>query len=604
MLRTLSDPRSRQGHAGVRDVKGGGLEATSAGEALVKINGIPASEIDQPGGPITLGPNGLPMELLSDLYAAQTNVDGPLTLAPGASGVWYLTAYDTFTDYQVEGVLGVATLERGIILYTAGNEPGDGGFIINGTRVLVSITGPYVASPAILSPTEGASMGVSLSIVSSAFSAHSALDTHLSSDWEIATDKDFYNIVQSSYNDTVAKSAWNVTALDNSREYFIRVRHTGTTLGKGEWSPVRRFKTTPEAVLAPVIVYPAQGAANLSPIESFALNPFVTISEEIQVPKKNDQGVIVGYVGAVRETKHVSTEWVFAKNSDFTIDVMSSLTPPDVFSLTKTDLIENTAYYLKARFNLKVTTPTESNMEGGLSYVNEEIATLWCDTSVFMTVASFAPAQPYVVTPTGGLTNVASELIFEGSSYISASQELHGSTDWQLSTSSDFSSFVVNKVADTVNKTKLAVAGLNPATPYFLRMRYRDVGGSVGPWSPVREFTTSYSFLPLITTVFVLQDGNKYTFKGSTYVSPTGKAELSFDIEVRRGETFETSVLDEVVSQSDLATVQPSGKNSYVFNDTAGAIVNDNYWARIRYTDVLGWTSPWSASVQFKTKTV
>ena len=50
---------------------------------------------------------------------------------------------------------------------------------------------------------------------------------HISTDWEIATDEDFTNIVKSSYNDTVNKLSWEVTL--PSGNYYLRFRHKGST---------------------------------------------------------------------------------------------------------------------------------------------------------------------------------------------------------------------------------------------------------------------------------------------------------------------------------------------------------------------------------------
>ena len=49
---------------------------------------------------------------------------------------------------------------------------------------------------------------------------------HYSTDWEIATDEGFTNIVKSSYNDTVNKLSWEVTL--PSGNYYLRFRHKGS----------------------------------------------------------------------------------------------------------------------------------------------------------------------------------------------------------------------------------------------------------------------------------------------------------------------------------------------------------------------------------------
>lgn len=51
--------------------------------------------------------------------------------------------------------------------------------------------------------------------------------THLSTDWEIATDPSFATIVKSSYNDTVNKLSWAVSLPDGN--YYLRFRHKGSS---------------------------------------------------------------------------------------------------------------------------------------------------------------------------------------------------------------------------------------------------------------------------------------------------------------------------------------------------------------------------------------
>ena len=50
---------------------------------------------------------------------------------------------------------------------------------------------------------------------------------HVSTDWEIATDPAFSNIVKTSYNDTINKLSWEVTLPDGN--YYLRFRHKGSS---------------------------------------------------------------------------------------------------------------------------------------------------------------------------------------------------------------------------------------------------------------------------------------------------------------------------------------------------------------------------------------
>lgn len=96
----------------------------------------------------------------------------------------------------------------------------------------------YINAPSITSPSDGYNtVGPGLTVTSSAFSSTpSGQDTHLHSDWEMASDTSFSNIVFSSYNDTSNKLSILMTGQQVSSTYYIRVRHSGTSYGDGAWS--------------------------------------------------------------------------------------------------------------------------------------------------------------------------------------------------------------------------------------------------------------------------------------------------------------------------------------------------------------------------------
>jgi len=113
---------------------------------------------------------------------------------------------------------------------------------------VTALTFPEVDKPAITSPSDGATdIGESPTITSSSFSTTGVSDTHESSDWEIATDSSFSNIVYQSLNDTSNLESIVVPAgvlSDNQTTYYVRVRHTGVNLNVSEYSDVVSFTTT------------------------------------------------------------------------------------------------------------------------------------------------------------------------------------------------------------------------------------------------------------------------------------------------------------------------------------------------------------------------
>ena len=104
---------------------------------------------------------------------------------------------------------------------------------------------PYINTPSITSPTEGATdTNINIAVTSSAFSvANGGSDTHTSSDWQFASDSGFSNIVEQSLADTTNKTSYTSSSLSASTEYWVRVRHTGSTYGDSSWSTSVSFTT-------------------------------------------------------------------------------------------------------------------------------------------------------------------------------------------------------------------------------------------------------------------------------------------------------------------------------------------------------------------------
>jgi len=123
---------------------------------------------------------------------------------------------------------------------------------INGTQVvddsrnftnIESVNGVSVApaKPAITSPTDGfQTLDSSITFQSTAFEGAVVSDDHASSDWELATDSGFTNIVASSIDDTSNLTSITFSGLSVDT-YFVRVRHSGATLGDSEYSDVVSF---------------------------------------------------------------------------------------------------------------------------------------------------------------------------------------------------------------------------------------------------------------------------------------------------------------------------------------------------------------------------
>jgi len=119
-----------------------------------------------------------------------------------------------------------------------------------------------IVKPTIITPTDGDEIvSDEITVQSSPFRTAIGVDTHASSDWELATDSGFTNIVASLTDSTSNLTSWTVSGL-SADTYFVRVRHSGTTLGDSEFSNVVSFSLTTQRIYGfagPVLFGDASG---------------------------------------------------------------------------------------------------------------------------------------------------------------------------------------------------------------------------------------------------------------------------------------------------------------------------------------------------------
>ena len=230
----------------------GGTGARTKEQAVINLGGISKDQLGIPGGLAKLGSNiKLPGEVMPPISNSTITVVGPKSLNNGQSGTYTITNYDIETDYSVSASNGVVTISDDTVTYIAPGTGSIGGFNINSKAISVNINQISPNKPNVISPLNGATgLVVALTFSSNAFSITGYTDTHSASDWQLATDAAFNNIVVDTVNDGVAKTSWSVTGLINNTIYYVRVRHIGTSFGYSEWSNTISFTTLQNTIPA------------------------------------------------------------------------------------------------------------------------------------------------------------------------------------------------------------------------------------------------------------------------------------------------------------------------------------------------------------------
>ena len=126
------------------------------------------------------------------------------------------------------------------------------GFESNWSDVNNFTTG-MVNKPSITSPVEGVTDVVNGDTMTGSVFSVRGSDSHTKSDWEIATDDGFTNVVFSSYDDTSNKTSIEISGLDVDTQHYARVRYYGADFGWSAWADTVGFVTEDVYIVQPTL---------------------------------------------------------------------------------------------------------------------------------------------------------------------------------------------------------------------------------------------------------------------------------------------------------------------------------------------------------------
>lgn len=175
----------------------------------------------------------------------KVNLDGNFSVFINQTVQFTITDYDIFKQYTISVDRGTISRSGPTLTYTAPGTTGAVNLTINGRVIQFNVSVASPQQPVISSPANGASnLGPGLSVTASAFVAVGGSFTHTSTDWQLATDAAFTNVVQSSIDDTVNKTSWNLASgLNVSTTYYLRCRYKGSNGNFSAYSATISFST-------------------------------------------------------------------------------------------------------------------------------------------------------------------------------------------------------------------------------------------------------------------------------------------------------------------------------------------------------------------------
>lgn len=233
---------------GIIPLSKGGTDSNIRLTAIDNLDAIDKDRVNQPLGIAGLDETvHIPINLFSNnILDSRVAIDGPLTVEVNSQTDYTIVEYSNYLNYSVSSTDGSVSVSNEVITLTAPPTPRTMDIIVNGRRFTINVVPAtaYVTTPNITLPSSGSTNhGPAISITASTFGVVGGSDTHEGTDWQIATDTNFSNIVSSVTNSSTNKTSWTASGLSVNTQYYVRTRYKGTTMGYSNWSPVVTYTT-------------------------------------------------------------------------------------------------------------------------------------------------------------------------------------------------------------------------------------------------------------------------------------------------------------------------------------------------------------------------
>ena len=432
-------------------------------------------------------------------------------------------------------------------------------FTTKNTYDLVPVT-PDVTSP----ENNDTDLGPDVEFNTRALFVETGEEVHESSDWQLATDAAFTNIIDQVTNSTVNKNTWTATSVPVATTLYVRVRHKGDTLGYSAWSDAVVFSTKQSFSTAPntpSITSPLNNAVDVTAEAGLTSNAFA--------------------VNSGTDT-HASSSWEIATDAEFTNIIKSvNASITDKTTWTPGNLPVDTTLFARVRYTGDYT---------GISN--------WSNIITFSTKQTYLPA-PEVTYPLNAASDIAGSVSITTDAFTSEfTGDVHDSSDWQLSTDSGFVTIIESSLNDNVNKISWTVSDLPENTTYYVRTRRHSSDGGTSEWSDTISFSTLTAYITAPTITAPTNGSNNH----SPYVNITSNA-FNSEIGGQTHASTDWQIATDAGFSNIVAESNADATNKTSWTYTPGLASNTTYYVRIRYRAASGLVSAWSSTVIFTTKT-
>ena len=216
----------------------GGLEAANVPDAVVKLGAISKNKLGAPLGVAKLDANG---KLITSAYPSSiiegATLHGNKNVSVTQVVSFKISNYDSSTIYNVTVSAGSVLVSGDTVTFTAPLSAQDVTLTVNGRAVIIPVSGiPVPNTPLVTATSFGINGSAGVQLMTGAFSVFLGGSTHKNTDWDLALDPAFNNIVLSSYDDMVNKTAVELKPVGLNTRYYARARHRDTNDKVSSWS--------------------------------------------------------------------------------------------------------------------------------------------------------------------------------------------------------------------------------------------------------------------------------------------------------------------------------------------------------------------------------
>lgn len=555
----------------VGQISNGLTGAENLEEAANNLHALRIRDLDcSNGAAVSNENNKIKMSDLPEPVSMRPTLQADTTeVAPGDELTIKITNYDSNTTYAATAQKGSAKVVSDSIIYTAPAEVGKDTLTVNNRVVTITIritpASTIVNTPTIISPAADA-VGVSTSptISASSFSLAKGTDSHAQSNWQLANDVNFGNIIKE-ITDSTNKTTWNLSGLSLSTDYYVRVCYITSQGIKSQFSAPIKFSTGAivSSIDTPAITSPSNGSSNVAATASFSSSAYSAIGTET----------------------HQSSSWQLGSDAGFsTIVAEIKNSTSNKTSWTPSGMAAEKTYYLRVMYHGSAGT-----------------ASAWSPTVTFDTkIPTGSIVPPTITSPISGSSGIAAPVTISLSAFtVTSGTDTHDSTVYEVATNSNFtnSTLYTSGSSADVTKTTLKLNTLISGSTYYIRAKYTGTKLGTSQFGAVSSFVAQSNITISTPTINAPASTGGYNYQGTSFTAQSSAFAATGGTDTHANSDWEMSTDSSFNTIFSKFTASTSNLTSAYFS---GFTQDITYYLRVRHRGASGNTSQWSAVYSFR----